>query len=111
MLARSTANEMIAVVQEELDLLERADKKAGQEESMPQGEDLSEEESRRLREHRLDRWLQQHTFSYSQVQDAAVRLRDILADLEDRPEASRTKRESDSYREAQEGDDDDRTNR
>ena len=78
----SALNELIATVQEELENLERKPDKGAEKSS-----EWGEEDAKRLREQRLDRWLQQKTFSYSSVIDSAKRLHEILDQIEDRPQS------------------------
>ena len=63
--------ELIATVQEELENLEKVD--AVEEVPTQADKELTEKDAKRLREQRLDRWLQQHAFSYSSVIDSASR--------------------------------------
>ena len=66
---QSQLAELIATVQEELENLEKVD--TVEEVPTEADKELTEKDAKRLREQRLDRWLQQHAFSYSSIIDSA----------------------------------------
>ena len=73
--------DLISTVEEELEVMARADR----------GEDDREERelsTARLRERELERWLQQHTFSHSEVNEAVGRLQTLARVLDDKREGS-----------------------